>query len=255
MNTKNEIEVVKPVSFYRNNPLLPLDEDGNLILNNETVRPVGAAMVNAVLDLLEDGLSFGLGEPAEPGSMCVEAAVSAAMGMNTKDGPVCVNSSLRSFKISLNDDVNFNDDKERALILRRIAVAQLGTEVLTTKYYKNGKPIPAKKQPFKFKEFNKLWAEGANELRQKLIDHVTANRKKSWDDNRLQDEITNIRDECYVDTGMNQSDFVNGFAELSKEHKFLTRVEALYAAVEVAVKVLIKMKTPGSKFLYLTEAK
>ncbi len=85
-------------------------------------------IVKKVLSLIDAGLTSGLGRQ-EPGQMCVEAAVCCALGLPHSDNPPCVGSAVRSFKISLND-CNWSSDAARAAGMRKLAVAQLGSDVL-----------------------------------------------------------------------------------------------------------------------------
>jgi len=78
-----------------------------------------------VIEIVDKGLSKGLGVQ-EPGKMCVEAAVCAALGLPHGDDPQCVASSVRAFKIQLND-LGWSSNAARAVGLRRLAVAQLGS--------------------------------------------------------------------------------------------------------------------------------
>jgi len=81
-----------------------------------------------ILDLLDHGLTSGKGYP-EPGKMCVEAAVCYAMGLPHGDSPPCVSPAVRTFKIALNDS-HWSSPMARANGLRRIAVAQLGSNAI-----------------------------------------------------------------------------------------------------------------------------
>jgi hypothetical protein len=58
--------------------------------------------------------------------MCVEAAVCYALGQPHGDEPECVNDAVRWFKIRLND-AKWSSNKARAVGMRRLAIAQLGT--------------------------------------------------------------------------------------------------------------------------------
>jgi len=78
-----------------------------------------------VIDVVTPGLSEGLGKPI-PGHMCVEAAVCYALGLPHSDDPGCVESSVRSLKIALNDS-NWSSNQARAKGMMRLAVAQLGS--------------------------------------------------------------------------------------------------------------------------------
>ena len=82
-------------------------------------------LASRVLEVVDAGLSSGLGEPT-PGMMCVEAAVCYAMGLPHGDEPTCVSPALRQLKIDLNDK-EWSSNASRAKGLRRLAVAQLGT--------------------------------------------------------------------------------------------------------------------------------
>jgi len=81
-----------------------------------------------VLSVVDEGLCFGKGVP-EPGKMCVEAAVCFALGLPHSDEPPCVGKAVREFKIQLNDS-SWSSDKARAKGLRRLAIAQLGSDCL-----------------------------------------------------------------------------------------------------------------------------
>lgn len=79
-----------------------------------------------VRNTVRQGLSSGLGV-AEPGKMCVEAAVCFALGLPHGDDPPCVARSVRSWKITHNDDPLWLSPMSRAKGLERLAIAQLGS--------------------------------------------------------------------------------------------------------------------------------
>lgn len=281
-----------PASFYCKNPLLPLDEDGALILGKTAAPKIDAKLAKAVLDILDAGLSNGIGEPAEPGNMCVEAAVSAAMGMSTTDGPLCVNPDLRAFKISINDESIFNGKADRAMALRRIAIAQLGTQELKLVKVTSGrgkkrdvsfKSVPKTRQKFKWSRFiallDKKIKVRIDELHavQTAYKHLSDDKRKFYettmkavekdqsykaDDFRdaLRSYLSIDEDEdgkfSYDDPSSTYSDFIEKYSEAAKEAGLYKSEEAARdVLIEDAVQVLVAMKTPGSKFLYLTEGK
>lgn len=82
-------------------------------------------LVRKLLDTVDAGLVAGLGIP-EPGKMCVEAAISFALGEPHADGPSCVDPVVRSGKIILND-CKWSSDAARASGMREVAIAQLGS--------------------------------------------------------------------------------------------------------------------------------
>lgn len=79
-----------------------------------------------VLDTVSHGLCSGIGEPV-PGKMCVEAAVCFSLGLPHSDNPPCVSRAVRAFKMRLNDS-NWSSNAARAAGLKRLSVAQLGSE-------------------------------------------------------------------------------------------------------------------------------
>lgn len=83
-------------------------------------------LARKVIETVDCGLSNGLGNPI-PGQMCVEAAVCYAMGLPHSDNPTCVGSAIRSFKICLNDN-RWSSSKARAIGLRKLSIAQLGSD-------------------------------------------------------------------------------------------------------------------------------
>src|SRR5262245_10924531 len=84
------------------------------------------SVARRVLEVVDAGLSEGLGEPL-PGEMCVEAAVCFALDLPHGDEPQCVAPALRSLKIRLNDS-RWSSNAARGKGLRRLAVAQLGSK-------------------------------------------------------------------------------------------------------------------------------
>jgi hypothetical protein len=74
--------------------------------------------------ILERGLSNGLG--SQGGQVCIEAAICEAMNLPHGDDPGCVASSVRLFKIELNDS-QWSSAEARAKGLRDLGLAQLGS--------------------------------------------------------------------------------------------------------------------------------
>jgi hypothetical protein len=94
---------------------------------------VNEALARKVLDTVNAGLVSGIGVP-EPGKMCVEAAVCYAMGLPHSDQPTCVGEAVRAFKIRLNDS-RWSSDKARTNGMRKLAIAQLGSNVIDQKAF------------------------------------------------------------------------------------------------------------------------
>ena len=94
---------------------------------------VNKGLARKVLSLVDAGLVKGLGV-AEPGKMCVEAAVNYALGASHGDKPSCVGRAVREFKIRLND-ANWPSNKDRAVGMRKLAIAQLGSDTIDQKAF------------------------------------------------------------------------------------------------------------------------
>jgi hypothetical protein len=85
-------------------------------------------LVQKLLQTVDAGLTSGMGKQI-PGKMCVEAAVCFAYGLPHSDDPPCVGSAVRYFKIRLNDS-SWSSSQARAAGMRKLAVAQLGSNEL-----------------------------------------------------------------------------------------------------------------------------
>ena len=88
--------------------------------------PLTLEIATKVRDTVDAGLCNGVGNPV-PGEMCVEAAVCFAYGLPHGDNPPCVGVAVRAGKITLND-ANWSSNAARAKGMRKIAVAQLGSD-------------------------------------------------------------------------------------------------------------------------------
>ncbi len=94
-------------------------------MNTEKTTGLDLASVRRILDVVDAGLTIGVGRP-QPGRMCVQAAVCYALGEPHGDKPQCVAQAVRLLAISLNDAV-WSSPQARAAGMRRLAIAQLGT--------------------------------------------------------------------------------------------------------------------------------
>ena len=76
-------------------------------------------------EILSRGLCRGIG--TLDGQMCIEAAVCASMDLPFGDEPECVATSVRSYKIRIND-AKWESAYTRAKALRDIGIAQIGSK-------------------------------------------------------------------------------------------------------------------------------
>lgn len=114
-------------SKYTKKQLSEMDLDESMEYKDRfAVDKVNEDLAKRVLELMSFGLCEGIGDPI-PGKMCVEAAVCYAMGEPHSDHPSCVLDSMANTKIGLNDLSVWTSDKQRANVLKKVAIAQLGT--------------------------------------------------------------------------------------------------------------------------------
>ena len=81
------------------------------------------------LNKFDEALSRGLciGKGTRDGQMCIEAAICYALDLPHSDDPKCVTPSVRNFKIRLNDSSRWKSPDSRAMHLRALGIAQVGS--------------------------------------------------------------------------------------------------------------------------------
>ena len=236
-------------------------------------------LAGKVLHVVDHGLIAGLGQPI-PGRMCVEAAVCYAMGLRHSDKPTCVDECLRHLKIQLNDSTIWSNNMARAKGLRRLAIAQLGTkdcldipsfiDLILEHVVKNIVPHAVSDELFTKMGFSKAlcvyfdlkdtepFTQGVAAIADRssytyLSESAIVSAIKS-----LAATLTIphplVKIEYLVDaikTLINYDQTINVDGSLS--NVVYAREKFLSEFCEVVVQILIKLETPGSKFLYLTE--
>lgn len=185
--------------------------------------------VRKIVSLCDAGLCDGLGEKTgKPGTMCVEAAVNFTLyGDAGVDHPKCVDADLANFKISINDWDYWTSDKRRGKALRRIAVAQLGTN----------------SKKFSIELFTELVIlEVLKEFHESTFRAGGRKHKVTWDQLKEIMEIStgDLFELKYV---------VENLAPHTASANDRCRV--MERCLECCVRALIRMDTPGSKYLYL----
>ena len=89
-----------------------------------------------VLEIVDCGLIGGAGASPVNGGVCVEQAVTMALGLPFSDNPSCVGQDVRRFKMRLND-CNWSSNEARAKGMRKLAVAQLGSDQIDQEQFRN----------------------------------------------------------------------------------------------------------------------
>lgn len=220
------------------------------------MHPVDKELAVKVLEVVDQGLTSGMGIP-EPGKMCVEAAVCYALGIDHDDEPPCVNEDVRSFKIDLNDR-NWSSEKARAQGLRRIAVAQLGSnKIAQNKFYgelefhviKDVFPKIATKIYPKFNSTRINKAKTFKETRKLMheLDDYLCNQQVDKDSTLPRNAVGDIRDLIQQCT-----DEAIPEGGLLKEYYSETERDEIYTLIaEAGIAALRKLKSPGVKWLNL----
>lgn len=167
-----------------------------------------------VINVVKPGLCHGIGI-AKPGDMCIEAAISYALGEGgDRDDPSCVDRDFREAKIILNDMGFWKNKKDRARNLLAVGIAQLGT-----KYH----PCMGK--------FTETFCE-------EIYEQFFPRRPLSEVDFDYIENIESLSANFYLE-------FLGSISN---------RVD-LIRMVGCLLRTAIKIKTPGSKYLYLLNKK
>lgn len=213
---------------------------------------INRALASKVFQVVDKGLTNGKGDP-KPGKMCVEAAVCYALGLPHSDEPPCVGQSVRNMKIELNDQA-WESNKSRAQGLREVAIAQLGSDTLNQDKFCDKVNTLLGERLFKMAYEADKPVGGTK----KILDFALKNRKADPSHERWQwnDPINAI---CRRGNLNNLAEFINNFEGCEFESLVecsingVDREEILKLCANTIRDVLIDMKSPGAKFLFLCE--
>ena len=197
-------------------------------------------LAQKVLQTVDAGLVNGIGEPI-PGKMCVEAAVCYAMGLPHSDNPKCVGSSVRRYKIRLNDS-RWPTDKDRTEGMRKLSVAQLGSDFIDQL------------------AFAKLVGLGCNRVVLPIALRIAAARGGKY-----ADELEAAAKICESATDFEAAKAATLAArEITRKARAYAdadayadakkiRLQMLQAVAKVGLDALIELKSPGCEFLDLCD--
>lgn len=170
----------------------------------------------------------------EPGKMCVEQAVHQAEGGDgSQDHPACVLVCIAEIKIELNDR-GWNTNKSREKGMRKIAVAQLGSNQINEQVFRLCLlQAFLDTQPLYMKYWGRKFKRGQEVTSQEIRD--------------LNELIVSVTD-TFVDSGPDEIiDMLISGAHLETEKP---EPQLLFAA-SVILEALKRCKSPGCKYLYL----
>ncbi len=235
--------------------------------------------VKKLLALIEPGLCGGSGD-GTPGNMCVEQAIALAFGERLSYQPNCVQNDIRMISITINDMSDWPSDQIRSKTMRRLAIAQLGSEGVVDgvewkaksqpiwdEYEDKRKPIwdeyEEKRKPIwdEYEEkYQPIWNE-YEKKRKPIWDEYEEKHKLIWDE--YEEKYQPIWDEYKEKHKLIWDEYEDKrkliWDEYEEKRKLildeyrnncLPRLEWL---CESLVQLLIALGSPGTKFLYLTE--
>lgn len=214
---------------------------------------VDANAVKRVLGVLRKGIVHGLGNPI-PGEMCVEAAVSYSMGYEHSDKPNCVSDFISDFKIALNDRI-WSSNRARANGLRRVAIAQLGSDMINNDdfgeavyraflarflpLYRKLSRRPAKKRTLKQNSTLRALESTIADLFQKIAEGMDHNDGET------------LANECddFLSISVREALGIRGGPKARASSRYYNKVYSYIA--ERAVEALKACGAKGTRYLYL----
>ena len=210
-----------------------------------------------VRDTVDAGLSHGLGT-RKPGQMCVEAAVCYALGLPHGDDPGCVSQSLRCIKIRLNDS-SWSSNEARAKGLRRLAIAQLGSASVldAQEFVQRVQDVTIRRAvPQGLRAAASINPKHAQALEAAAARCEREGTRASCENARVVARVTYAAAAAAADAAAYATDAAADAADAAD-----AAADAAYAAArdkslaqyaEWIVEILIDMKAPGCRWLYLT---
>ncbi len=221
--------------------------------------PLSEELALKILKTVDRGLTVGEGVPL-PGRMCVEAAVCYALRMPHGDNPSCVGDDVRNLKIELNDQPDWGSKKARAEGLRKLAVAQLGSNKIDQGKFSDlfllhvAQDViphildlylkdPQVKESGEDKHIPKLKERFSKAKTVGGVNKIFQSKCFEWGYYTYLHVIEN----AYL------CNSVNGLIGLFVFRNKAQRKVALQLIADAALKALIKLKSPGCKWLYLCD--
>lgn len=218
-------------------------------------------IVDKLMSLLDFGLVKGAGNGMTDNTFCVEQAVSIAIGEPLNDNPIsCVSEVVAVCKRNLND-CNWSSNTARAEGMRKLAIAQLGSNVLDShefsqrlilnsakrlltyviqKYYDNTKNEKLLEWKLKFESLTKidpdLWSEFYDYYNYNCFNGDYFNNYYNYFN-----DYNHFYDCCYYNH-FNSCYHYNYFGD-----------EYLLLVADVILQTLIELKSPGCEWLHLAE--
>ncbi len=192
-----------------------------------------------VIEIVDAGLVSGVGRQ-EPGKMCVEAAVCFAFGLKHGDEPPCVGPAVRAFKIALNDS-GWSSPQARAAGMRRLAVAQLGSDALDQTAFSQLLALRATQKllPAAIRDY----AQYCRDKYQPTLEEIAKQCEAAQTNKEAAASLARLDRLDSLDS----LDSLDRLARLDRLDAFLISV------ADLGLEVLIEMESPGCEWLDLCD--
>lgn len=223
-------------------------------MRRKKIKVINQTAVKKVLEVVDAGLSHGLGDP-QPGEMCVMAAINYALGYRHGDRPKCVGEAVRTIDICIND-CSWSSPEARAKGMRREAVAKLGSNRINQLKFTQLLSIAFLKQVLLKQKKSGLRGGQAAKLRKlrgdSLVDGFLEMRVRE-PARYVQIAMRFAVEDKEVDYAVNT--LTNFIYSTHSDLEGKARDEYLSKLSRIVEKVLVQMKSPGTKYLDLCNFK
>jgi len=231
------------------------------------------------VDLLGHGLVSGLGVQ-EPGKMCIEAAWCCALGLPHGDDPGCVGAAVRAYKIRLND-ARWSSNAARAKGMLRLGIAQIGSDTLDQNEFRHRlvETLIRRIVPIALRAAasrNPAHADALNDAALRCEQEGTCAaaiaardvaRKAAAADAAAYAAYADAAAavaaavaaayaaDAAADAAADDADAAAYAADAAADAAYaaVNRDEVLCVAAEMALEILIDMKSPGCEYLYMAD--
>ncbi len=217
-----------------------------------TKRPYNKKTVQKFLELIKPGLTKGKGNGSgQPGTYCIEVALNIALGGSSiSDNPPCVGEEVRNYKIGLND-CSWESDLIRAQTMAPIGIAQLGSDTLDQKEFKR---LIFKHTQTDIVTISFDWIPDEKRIpeHKELQEFI----RTEFDIEKLNQKFYPYNNYYYYNYYYYYYHYYNNYNnnyyyKFYYNNYYLQKV--LKLSVDVCLKVLKEMKSPGCKYLYLLD--
>ena len=211
------------------------------------------------VDLLGHGLVSGLGVQ-KPGKMCIEAAWCYALGLPHGDDPGCVGAAVRAYKIRLND-ARWSSNAARAKGMLRLGIAQIGSDTLDQNEFRRRlvEALIRRIVPIALRAAasrNPAHADALNDAALRCEREGTRAAAIAARDVAIKAAAADAADASYAAAAAAAATAVAATAvadAATNAAAVAKRDEVLCAAAEMALEILIDMKSPGCEYLYMAD--